>query len=166
MRISAPDKLVILVDTREQLPLAFPGFTSERATLATGDYSCISDGVDLRGVVAIERKSVSDLLGCVGQQRDRFERELARLSEIRFRALVIEGTLIEVVDATAGRRLTPRQVLGSVLAWLFKYNVAPIFADNRTAAAVVVTTLLHHAARYELAARTGCGIAGPAEDLA
>ena len=163
MTISATDRLVILVDTREQLPLAFLGCATQRATLTTGDYSCICDGVDLRGIVAIERKSVSDLLGCIGQQRERFERELERLSEIRFRALVIEGTLAEVVDATAGRRLTPRQVLGSVLAWLFKYNVAPIFADNRTAAAVVVATLLHHAARYALAERTGCGIAGPVE---
>ena len=111
---------MILIDTREQLPLAFPGFAAERATLTTGDYSCICEGVDLRGVVAIERKSVSDLLGCVGAQRERFERELVRLAQIRFRALVIEGTLIEVVDATAGRRLTSRQVLGSVLAWLFK----------------------------------------------
>ena len=65
--------------------------------------------------------------------------------------------------ATAGRQLTPNQVVGSVLAWTFKYNIAPIFAGNRTNAAVVVTTLLRHAARYELAARVGCGIAGPSE---
>lgn len=160
------DRLVILVDTREQMPLLFRGEVTQRATLATGDYSCTCAGVDLRGVVAVERKSVSDLLACVGGQRERFERELERLSKIKFRALVIEGTLIEVVDATAGRRLTPSQVLGSVLAWVFKFSIAPIFADNRTAAAVVVATLLRHAARYELAARTGCGIAGPAEDVA
>lgn len=160
MKIEA---LTILIDTREQLPLVFRGFATERATLATGDYSVSADGVDLREVVAIERKSVGDLLGCIGGQRDRFERELARLAQLRYRALVIEGSMIDVVDATAGRRLTSRQVLGSTLAWLFKYNVAPIFADNRTAAAVVVSTLLHHAARYALAERTGAGIAGPAE---
>jgi ERCC4-type nuclease len=162
-QISANDRFVILVDTREQSPLTFPGFVTERATLQTADYSCIADGVDLRGVVGLERKSTSDLLGCIGQSRDRFERELERLAQLRFRALVIEASLAQVVAATAGRRLTPRQVLGSVLAWTFKYNCPPIFAGDRENAAVVVATLLHHAARYELAGRTGCGIAGPVE---
>jgi DNA excision repair protein ERCC-4 len=152
--ISVIDRLVILVDTREQMPLLFRGFATERATLATGDYSCVCDGVDLRAIVSVERKSVSDLLGCVGSQRERFERELERLSRIRYRALVIEGSLIEVVDATVGRRLTPNQVLGSVLAWTFKYNCTPIFAGDRDSAAVVVATLLRHAARYALAAPT------------
>jgi DNA excision repair protein ERCC-4 len=151
---------VILIDTREQAPLTFPGFASTRATLMTGDYSVVADGVDLRDCAAIERKSVSDLLGCVGSQRQRFERELERLARLRFRALVIEATLRDVVAGTAGRRLTPSQVVGSVLAWTFKYGVAPIFAGDRDSAAMVITNLLHHAARYELAARTGAGIAG------
>ena len=163
MKISATDGLLILIDTREQLPLEFPGFLTSSATLATGDYSCVCDSVDLRGVVAIERKSVSDLLGCIGQQRERFERELSRLSEIRFRAIVIEGTLADVITATAGRQLTPNQVTGSVLAWVFKYGVPVIFAGNRALASMAVVTLLRHAARYHLAERTGCGIAGPAE---
>src|SRR5712671_6356324 len=96
--------LTILIDTREQVPLAFCGFATERATLSTGDYSCVSDGVDLRDVVAIERKSVSDLLGCIGQQRERFERELERMAQLRFRAIVIEATFSDVVAGTAGRR--------------------------------------------------------------
>jgi DNA excision repair protein ERCC-4 len=155
--------LTILVDSREQAPLAFPGFETERATLTTADYSCIADGVDMRDIVAIERKSVSDLLACVGGQRERFEKELERLSRIRFRCLVIEASLSDVVAGCAGRRLTPNQVTGSVLAWVFKYNCPPIFAGDRHSAAVVVATLLRHASRYELAARTGCGIAGPGE---
>jgi ERCC4-type nuclease len=143
----------ILIDTREQAPLAFQGFSTERATLASGDYSCICDGADLRGVVAIERKSVSDLLGCVGLQRPRFERELSRLAAIRFRALVIEASLRELAAGTRFSRLTSRQVLGSVLAWTFKYSVAPIFAGDRSGAAVAIQTLLSHAARYALPER-------------
>ena len=98
-------EMTILIDSREQSPLAFPGLATERASLKTADYSCIADGVDLRDVVALERKSVSDLLGCVGGQRDRFERELERLAQLRYRALVIEGTLADIVAATAGRQL-------------------------------------------------------------
>ncbi|MGC2303509.1 ERCC4 domain-containing protein [Candidatus Binatus sp.] len=155
-------ELTILIDSREQLPLSFRGISTLRAGLKTGDYSCTANGIDLRDVVAIERKSIGDLLGCIGGQRDRFERELERLAKLRYRALVIEGSIVDLVDATAGRRLTPRQVLGSVLAWIWKFNCPPIFSDNRTAAAVVVATLLRHAARYALADRTGPGIAGAA----
>jgi len=155
----------VLIDSREQAPLTFPASPRSASRSALPTNSCICDGVDLRDVVAIERKSVSDLLGCVGSQRQRFERELCRLAQLRFRALVIEATLNEVVAGTAGRRLTSRQVVGSVLAWTFKYGVEPIFAGDRTNAAVVVATLLHHAARYELAARVGCGIAGPAAEV-
>lgn len=140
--------MTILIDTREQRPLEFHGLSTARAALTTGDYSCICDGVDLRGVVAIERKSISDLLGCVGQQRPRFERELSRLAQINFRALVIEASLRELAAGTRFSQLTSRQVLGSVLAWTFKYSVAPIFAGDRHGAAIVIQTLLSHAARY------------------
>lgn len=61
--------MVILVDTREQRPLSFGDLPTRRATLVTGDYSVIANGRDLRDVVVIERKSVSDLLGCIGGQR-------------------------------------------------------------------------------------------------
>lgn len=119
-------KLTILIDTREA-SLAFHGFSTERAIIGTGEYSCIYYRVDLHGVVAIERKSVSDLLGCVGLQRPRFELELSRLTAIRFRALVIEATSQR--ELAAGPRfsqVTSRQVLGSVSAWTLKYIVAPI----------------------------------------
>src|SRR5271167_3689962 len=95
---------VILIDSREQCPLAFRGVETRDATLKTGDYSCEAAGVDMRDSCAIERKSVDDLLSCIGGQRERFERELERLAQIKFRALVIEGTLTEVVEATADRR--------------------------------------------------------------
>src|SRR5271155_38776 len=101
---------MILIDTREQAPLAFGDIATERATLVTGDYSVVADGVDLRGVVAIERKSVSDLLGCIGGQRERFERELQRLAQLRFRALVIEATFSEVAAGTRFSTLTSRQL--------------------------------------------------------
>ena len=71
-----PNSITILVDTREQRPWQFPHcFMTESATLATGDYSVKG----LTDEVAIERKSLADLLACVGRERDRFEREVHRL---------------------------------------------------------------------------------------
>ena len=89
--------MVILIDTREQRPYAFSSCPTLRVALETGDYSYICDGRELRDVVAIERKSVTDLLGCIGGQRDRFERELARLAELSFRAIIIECAIPDLL---------------------------------------------------------------------
>jgi len=148
----APE-FVVVQDTREQHPLRFPHCEVEVATLPTGDYSAKVGGRSLHDVVAIERKSVSDLLGCIGSQRERFERELERLAQLRYRALLIEGTLAEVAAGLPCSRLSENQILGSLLAWCWKYGAPPIFAGNRTYAARVVATLLRHAARYQRAAR-------------
>ena len=137
-----------MVDSREQLPLDFPGFQTQRTALATGDYSVIADGQDLREVVAIERKSLSDMLGCVGHSRERFERELDRLSRFRFKWLVIECSMMELAAGSRYSKLTAKQVMGSILAWGPKYGVDPIFACNRDYAAAAVRTLLFHASRY------------------
>ncbi|HKD69787.1 MAG TPA: ERCC4 domain-containing protein, partial [Candidatus Binataceae bacterium] len=114
---SAGTSLVILIDSREQRPLSFGDIPVRRDALETGDYSCICDDKDLRDVVAIERKSISDLLGCIGGQRELFERELTRLAQIPFRAIVIEGSIPDLLEATHESKLHPRAVMGSVLAW-------------------------------------------------
>jgi DNA excision repair protein ERCC-4 len=150
---SDPLNLTILIDTREQRPFAFGQIPTQRVTLSTGDYSVIANGKDLRDVVAIERKSASDLLNCVGGQRERFERELCRLAELPYRALVIEAPMNELTEDARHSNLEPKQIMGSVLAWTFKYGVAPIFCSGRPFAAAAVRMLLYHGARYAVAGR-------------
>jgi ERCC4-type nuclease len=57
-------KPVVLVDTREQLPLSFERFPNwiageRRATLKTGDYTV--EGMET--ALVLERKSLGDLIG-------------------------------------------------------------------------------------------------------
>ena len=66
-----PEQVVAIVDTREQRPLNLAPLRTEAGTLVTGDYSVKG----LVEVVAIERKSLPDLLACIGQERERFDRE-------------------------------------------------------------------------------------------
>lgn len=62
--------------TREQLPRPFKRLASVRATLTSGDYS-FRGGEEL---FAVELKSIADLVACcVGENRERFFRELHRL---------------------------------------------------------------------------------------
>src|SRR5689334_21362187 len=101
MRAKLPGPAFV-IDSREQQPYSLADAIT--AALPTGDYSLAG-----RSDVAFERKSVGDLLGCIGGERDRFERELTRLSEIRYRGLIIEGTLKETMSP-AFRRLHPNAI--------------------------------------------------------
>jgi DNA excision repair protein ERCC-4 len=93
----ADHKPAIVIDSREQQPLSFSRLPTTRGTLLTGDYSVLG----LQELFVIERKSVSDLVGCcVGQNRERFERELHRLRGFRFKRLLIIGSEAEIL---AGR---------------------------------------------------------------
>ena len=69
------EDILAIVDTREQRPLDLSPLQVVRGTLATGDYSVVG----LESVVAVERKSLDDLLGCIGTDRARFDREVQRL---------------------------------------------------------------------------------------
>jgi ERCC4-type nuclease len=116
----------VLIDTREQRPFQFDAIPLadgadgilqvpiSRLALPSGDYSL--DGYAT--AVAVERKSVADLYGTVGQGRDRFVRELERLNEFAFAAVVIEGEWSTILDNPPPRvRLSPRSVYRLVLAW-------------------------------------------------
>lgn len=128
-----PEDLTVLVDTRENTPfdLSVFGFKCERATLKTGDYS-------LKGLehqVVIERKSLPDLLGCICQQRERFERELTRLKEFDSRVVIVSASE-KVIERGKWKysKVTPKQVIGSYTGWM-AWNIPFIFADNHEKAA-------------------------------
>jgi DNA excision repair protein ERCC-4 len=109
-----PDQVTAIVDTREQLFLNLTPLHVEVATLATGDYS-VKGLVD---VVAIERKSLSNLLGCIGGERERFDREVQRLLAYPVRALVVEATWGEIEAGGRRSQVTPAAAVGSLLGWI------------------------------------------------
>ena len=87
-----PRDIVAIIDTREQAPLDLSPLRTEKGTLTTGDYSIKG----LESEIAIERKSLPDLLGCVGRERERFDKEVKRLMAYPVRALVVEATWHEL----------------------------------------------------------------------
>jgi ERCC4-type nuclease len=66
-----PEQITVIVDRREQLPWSFPHFRTAAGTLDAGDYSILG----LEGIVAVERKSLNDLIGCCGHERPRSDHE-------------------------------------------------------------------------------------------
>ena len=170
-------EFAVVIDTREQLPWTFGGLWSDSsarggrrpivvdqrvATLQQGDYSLVGH----ESQVAIERKSLADLFGTLGQGRERFERELARLAELDRAAIVIEASLGQIFPApclecsgtgfgwdespcaTCGgtgkrsavphSRLNPKTVFRSYLAWSIEYpTISWHWADSRRVAEVL-----------------------------
>ena len=137
-----PDQVTAIVDTREQAPLDLSPLRSEPGTLATGDYSVKG----LVNVIAIERKSLTDLLGCIGQERERFDREVIRLLAYPTRAIIVEATWGQIEAGNWKSKVTPAAAVGSLLGWIAQ-GVPVIMAKDHERAGRYVSRLLFTAAR-------------------
>jgi ERCC4-type nuclease len=133
----------VVIDTREGHPWTFDGLEADAdrkyrplivptvtAGLKSGDYSI--QGAE--HLVAVERKSLADLYSTLGQQRERFERELVRLAAMEFAAVVVEAGWAAVLnDPPATSKLRPKTVYRSVLAWQQRFpRVHWWLADTRS----------------------------------
>lgn len=137
-----PEDLTAIIDTREQLPLDLAPMKTMRAGLPTGDYGILG----LEHVIAVERKSLTDLLGCIGQERERFERELQRLLAYEARALVVEASWEDIEKGGWRQQVTPQAAMGSLIGWLAQ-GVPIVMAGSREAAQKFVGRFMFIAAR-------------------
>lgn len=114
----------LIIDTREQKPFTFSSFDPKPQTviqvLTTGDYSVAG----YEDHITVERKSLTDLFSSFGQGRDRFEREVQRMSEFRYAAIVCEADWMTIIkNPPPHTRLSPKSILASVVAWQQRYGV-------------------------------------------
>jgi hypothetical protein len=87
----------------------------------------------------------------ITENGERFERELARLAKLPYRALAIEAGWPECASASHRySQLKSEHVIGSTMGWWLKLGVPSIFAGDRDHAARTVLTLLRLAAKYHL----------------
>jgi len=131
-----------IIDTREQLPLTLeysPGqvLPSQPGKLYTGDYSIKG----LEHHIAIERKSLDDLTACIGNERERFEKELLRLRSYPVRALVIESSWAMIEAGAYRSRVHPSSAVGSLCGWIAD-GLPVIMADDHKRAGVIVARML------------------------
>ena len=114
--------------------MTFRHFASVTATLRTGDYSI--EGFEDR--FTVERKSISDLVGSVTHDRERFERELARVRPYDFKRLLVVGTMDDIRGHRYRSRATPKSVLASVYAFEIRYDIPAVFAPTPADAAELI----------------------------
>lgn len=138
--------MIICVDTREQAPYSFSAHGAEVRTqkLDSGDYSLAGFEND----VAIERKELSDLLGCLTHNRDRFNRELVRLRGYHSAALLIEAPLETIRHGRYRSNITPSSAEQSILSIMERYRLPVYFAKDRTDGENFVFNFLRHFLRH------------------
>jgi ERCC4-type nuclease len=108
------------------------------ATLPTGDYSLAG----FTDRVAIERKSLPDLVACVGPERERFMDCCRRLRDYELRAVVVEASFDDVIAQAYRSRTHPQSVIGTTIAIHVDYGVPTVWAGDARNAANIVERLL------------------------
>jgi ERCC4-type nuclease len=129
--------MIIIIDTREQLPYKFD-VPCEVATVPIGDYSILG----LEDQVAIERKTVNDLIGCLTKDRERFERELHKGRALDYFALIVEASLSDLANGKYRSQMNPKSAIQSLLAFSIRYHLPIFFCGNRQHGQRVTQALL------------------------
>jgi ERCC4-type nuclease len=97
--------------------------------LKTGDYTV--EGMDF--LLALERKSLPDLLNCIVESRSRFLKSCARLARLRWKAILVEATLEDIKGGWSRLEIFsgvhPNAVCGTLDAIEAKFGVPIIYTS-------------------------------------
>lgn len=126
-----PKEFVLIIDSREQSPLFLDhlpkGLTMKRDTLQVGDYSILG----FESQIAVERKTIPDLLNCLGNDRERFKRELEKLRGYEWGAIVIEGTEFDLYQFQDFSLMHPEATRQSICSIEIRHRIPFYFGRTR-----------------------------------
>lgn len=111
----SPAAFTAIIDKREKKPLSLAPLRTEFATLVTGDYTIKW----LNPFVAVERKSLLDLIHGLRCRRHQVESQVERLLKIPKRLLIIEAAPLDVDRARwpHSDEITPDFVAETIARW-------------------------------------------------
>ena len=157
LRVRQAGKLVrvpkptIVIDSQEHMGYKFERFNNWfsgtiRKRLPVGDYT-------LQGMeeeMAIERKTLPDLVNSIIQDREDFIEKCERLSRFRKKCVVIEGSLSSIKTPYEDSQAHPNAVLGSLVAGQERWDIPVYFLDDFLLAEEFVASMLskYHAYRW------------------
>lgn len=127
-------KPIVLVDTREQYPFGFSRFPNwiageKQQALKAGDY-----GVEgMETLLVLERKTLTDLITTVIQQRERFLKQCEKMAKYRWRALLIEASYKDIKTPYGEEYNTlahPNAVSGILDALEARYGIPVIYTSR------------------------------------
>jgi ERCC4-type nuclease len=137
---SSAEPVTIIVDTREQEGYSFDSRLTAtlRRALPAGDYSVVG----MEELVAVERKSLDDFVSTVIHGRARFREELRKLAGYRAACVVVEGSVLDVLQHRYRGEAHPNAVLGNALSIILDYRIPVFFCSSRQAACQFVQAYL------------------------
>ena len=147
MRVENYPQITVIVDTREQAPLNISMYETELGTLPVGDYGIKNFSDWNCPDFIVERKSISDLVGSLTCGRTRFMREIMKLRQFRFKALLIEGTREDIVAGEYQSKASPASVIGSLDAICVRTGVHVFWCRDSEGAARQLESLVRQFAR-------------------
>ncbi len=127
-------KPIVLVDTREKYPFDFSRFpnwiaASKKEALKAGDYSV--EGME--NLLILERKTLTDLITTVIQERVRFFTQCEKMSKYRWKALLIEASYEDIKtpydEDEYNTRAHPNAVSGTLDALEARYGIPVIYTS-------------------------------------
>lgn len=134
----------VIIDSREKLPFSFSkNVHTTVAALRVGDYSLVG----AENSLAIERKSLADLLSSITHNRVRFEKELCQLRAFRFACLLVESTWPIIMMKQYSQDVSPNSIIGSLMSFKVRYNVSVLMADDHDTAGILCERILMNYAR-------------------
>ena len=152
----AREPLHIVRDTREQKRKdKILGWTFTRdifqpapvvitKSLPTGDYSILGH----EDFCVVERKSLADLVACLGVERDRFERELQRLKSFDAACVIVESPQTFLRNGEYRSQLLPGAAWQSVISLSGTYRIPFFWAEDANDAEKIAYDFLRHYANH------------------
>jgi len=142
---------MVVIDSQEHMGYRFGRFSNwfsgtVHKRLPIGDYTILG----MEDEVAVERKTIPDLVKSIIQEREGFIEKCERLSAFRKKALVIEGSLSSLKTPYEDSQAHPNAVLGSLLAAQERWGIPAHFLDNFLLSEEFVASMLskYHAYRW------------------
>jgi ERCC4-type nuclease len=124
-----PPDMIILQDSREQLPLftRLPkGLTVCSATLKVGDYT-------IRGLedkIAVERKQISDLIPYCTSDHVATKAKMAKLEKMEWAALIVEARESEVYQPYRFSQASPESIRQALASFSVKHGIHVYIGDR------------------------------------
>jgi ERCC4-type nuclease len=143
----------VVVDSREQSPWWVDNVV--RKKLDTGDYSIVG----FEDCFALERKSMADFAQTLTKGHKRFQQELARATELRYFAIIIEEPYNALLQkkwrGSAFTRVSGAALCAIANTLRVKYGFHIIFCSNRTEAKSVAKGLMSSFVRLQECKKNG-----------
>jgi hypothetical protein len=150
---------IVVVDTREQIPLSFRRFKGwfsgvEMRALPLGDYSVAG----MEDSCVVERKDLADLIHSFTGNRTVFVKRLRRLSELPHSLLVITAPLSQIKSTYPyASRGSPNRVTQSLIAVLAGLRLPFVCTETHELGEEIVASYLYQTFLYDWLERNGHG---------